>query len=102
MEKWLDINFAGRWRDADAYDEILSSNEWIVCMRVGVADGFFDYHFWYRANDGYWYNKHGWKQASERVSGNVVDPSTANTSDGWKYNGAYFYTSETVYYVICE
>lgn len=106
LASWLDTNFNGRWREVFSHDAALNSNEWLVCMRVGVGDftgdgvSDFDYHYWYRANDGYWYNKHGYYAASERVSGNVVNPSTANTSDGWKMNGKYYVTSATVYYAI--
>ncbi len=100
MATWLNANFSGRWREVNSYDATLNSNEWLVCMRVGVVNGQFDYHYWYRANDGNWYNKHGYYNASEKVSGNVVNPSTANSSDGWKLGGTYFYTSSTVYYAI--
>ena len=60
-----------------------------------------DYHFRYRANNGKWYNKHGTNPSVE-VSGDVINPSTANTSDGWEHEGVYFYKSETVYYAITQ
>lgn len=106
MVSWLDANFPNKWREVGSYDAALNSNEWLVCMRVGVGDytgdgvSDYDYHFWYRASDGYWYNKHGYNAASEKVSGNVVNPSVANTSNGWKLYGKYYYTSSTVYYAI--
>lgn len=100
MVSWLNRYFNGKWREVGSYDADLYSNEWLVCMRVGVMNGEYDYHYWYRASDGNWYNKHGYQAASEKVSGNVTNPSTANYSDGWALNGTYFYTSSTVYYAI--
>ena len=103
-DAWLDEYFHGRYREVYSHDAILNSDEWLVCMRVGVktTSNAFDYHFWYRANDGWWYNKHGNYAASERVSGDVINPSIANGSDGWEANGEYFYTSNTIYYAIKE
>ena len=105
MRSWLNSNFSGRWREVSGYDVALASNEWLVAMRVGVGNYGgktpYDYHYWYRANNGKWYNKHGWREGSEMVSGNVVNPSTANSSDGWKLNGiTNYYSSSTVYYAI--
>ena len=102
MRSWLNSNFSGRWREVSGYDATLASNEWLVAMRVGKNSTYgFDYHYWYRANNGKWYNKHGWREGSEMVSGNVVNPSTANSSDGWKLNGiTNYYSSSTVYYAI--
>lgn len=102
LEDWLDANFPKKWKEAPSYNYELNSNQWLVAMRVGVNSVMgFDYHFWYRASDGKWYNKHE-SSPSEEVSGNVVNPSTANTSDGWKNQGEYFYTSRTVYYAISK
>lgn len=111
MKKWLNEEFTSSgWREVGSYDATINSNEWLVCMRVGVNKdividengnkGLYDYHFWYRADDGKWYNKHGWKLASECVEG-VVNPSTANSSSGWSF-GSYtnFYSSDTVYYAV--
>lgn len=100
MASWLNRYFNGKWREVDSYDADLYSNEWLVCMRVGIKNRRYDYHYWYRASDGNWYNKHGYYAASEKVSGDVVNPSTANHSDGWAVNGELFYTSSTVYYAI--
>lgn len=100
MKSWLNTNFNGKWREVNAYNAKLNSNEWLICMRVGVGNGIYDYHFWYRASNGYWYNKHGYYAASEKVSESVVNPSTANSSDGWALDGTYFYKSSTVYYAI--
>lgn len=102
MKKWLNNTFtSSRWREVERFDATLSSNEWLVCMRVGVIKGSaYDYHFWYRADDGKWYNKHGWKNASECVEG-VIDPSKADSSSGWSLDGyTNFYSSDTVYYAI--
>lgn len=97
------------------YDAPLASNEWLVAMRVGVGkynDSYhYDYHFWYRASDGKWYNKHGHRAASEMVSGNVTNPSNANSSDGWSLDYfdqktqtiktyTNFYSSSTAYYAV--
>lgn len=100
MVSWLNRYFNGKWREVSSCDADLYSNEWLVCMRVGIKDRVYDYHYWYRASDGNWYNKHGYQAASEKVSGDVTNPSTANHSDGWALNGEYFYTSSTVYYAI--
>lgn len=102
MKKWLNNTFtSSRWREVERFDATLSSNEWLVCMRVGVIKGSaYDYHFWYRADDGKWYNKHGWENASECVEG-VIDPSKADSSSGWSLDGyTNFYSSDTVYYAI--
>lgn len=104
MTSWLNETLSGKWRPVSNYDATLNSNEWLVAMRVGVdsADPWYDYHFWYRASNGKWYNKHE-EKPSEEVSGNVINPSTANTSNGWyhrDYPNYQFYTSDTVYYAI--
>lgn len=107
MNTWLNDKFPNKHRKVNGYDSQLYSNEWLVAMRVGVGDYNndgnidFDYHFWYRANDGKWYNKHGLAGNSEMVSGNVLNPSTANYSNGWKLNGiTNYYSSNTIYYAI--
>lgn len=107
MTTWLNANFYGKWREVSAYNVSLNSNEWLIAMRVGVGDcnqdGIkdYDYHFWYRAKNGKWYNKHGYYAASEEVSGNVIDPSISNHSNGWKLGYVTpFYNSATVYYAI--
>lgn len=97
--------FPKGFRVVSGYDAALEQDEWLVCMRVGVEvvpifDNFYDYHFWYRASDGKWYNKHGWRNASECVDG-VVNPSTANNSTGWALDYiTNFYSSETIYYAV--
>lgn len=97
----LDECFLKGWRVVSGYDAVLEQNEWLVCMRVGVnSSKGYDYHFWYRANDGKWYNKHGPYHASECVEG-VVNPTTANGSSGWTLDGVInFYSSETIYYAV--
>ena len=73
-------------------------------MRVGRdSDGNFDYHFWYRANNGLWYNKHGWSDTSEQCISNVMNPAAATTDcPGWKKDGVGFYSSDTVFYAVHE
>lgn len=106
LEMWLKKKFSGRWREVSGYDAVLEQNEWMICTRLAwyksSSTSELDYHFWYRANDGYWYNKHGWYMASEQVSGNVVDPSSANTSDGWYLTNGIYYNSDIIYYAIAE
>lgn len=102
MELWLNKHFtASNWREVSSYNASLSGNEWLVCMRVGVNNIIgYDYHFWYRANDGKWYNKHGWILDPECIEG-VINPSTANSSSGWAYDTyTNFYSSDTIYYAI--
>ena len=102
MVEWLNCNFgSNKWREVNHYAVSLTNDEWLVCMRVGKGGGVgFDYHFWYRANDGKWYNKHGYYYASECVEG-VVNPSTANNSSGWKLEDiTNYYSSTTVYYAV--
>lgn len=93
--------FPKGYRVVAGYDSPLEQNEWLVCMRVGVnSSKGYDYHFWYRASDGKWYNKHGWREASECLEG-IVNPSTANNSTGWTLEGVVnFYSSETIYYAV--
>ena len=106
LEMWLKKKFSGRWREVSGYDTVLEQNEWMICTRLAwyksPSINELDYHFWYRANDGYWYNKHGWYMASEQVSGNVVDPSSANTSDGWYLTNGIYYNSDIIYYAIAQ
>lgn len=102
MKEWLNDKFtASKWREVKSYDVSLSSDEWLVCMRVGVTEEKgYDYHFWYRASDGKWYNKHGWYDKSRCVEG-VENPSNDYTNEGWAYNDDLdFYSSDTVYYAV--
>lgn len=97
--------FPKGFRVVSGYDAALEQDEWLVCMRVGVEvipilGNYYDYHFWYRASNGKWYNKHGWTNASECVEG-VVNPSTANDSTGWVLDYiTNFYSSITIYYAV--
>ncbi len=103
MTAWLNAKFSGKWREVSGYDAPLNSNEWLVAMRVGInsyASIKYDYHFWYSASNGKWYNKHGALNPAGEVSGGIINPSTANSSDGWKLGGNYYYTSSTVYYAV--
>lgn len=73
---------------------------YLIFLGVNQEYGY-DYHFWYCANNEKEYNKHGWYVASEMVPGNVLNPSTANSSDGWKLaDTVNFYSSATVYCAI--
>lgn len=103
FQQWLEKYFKGRWRSISSdvgYKAVLDDNEWLICMRVGLtSEQGFDYHFWYRANDGVWYNKHGWNSPSEPASDNV-NPSTDNSASGWTLNNKTFYNSDTVYYAV--
>lgn len=102
MNKWLNEEFTSSgWREVKSYDTSLSSNEWLVCMRVGVTkEKGYDYHFWYRAKDGKWYNRHGWQTTTQCVDG-VENPSKDYTDKGWKLgNDVDFYSSDTVYYAV--
>lgn len=105
-EQWMDVTFGdARWREVSAYDAELASDEWLVCMRVGVKaiNGVnkYDYHFWFRNKNGDWYNKHGLEQNSEGIIGYNINPSTANDSPGWMLGDIKnFYSSKTIYYAI--
>lgn len=102
MKKWLNEEFTSSgWREVGNYDATINSNEWLVCMRVGVTEEKgYDYHFWYRAKDGKWYNKHGWYNESQCVDG-VENPSKDYTDEGWKLgNDVDFYSSDIVYYAV--
>lgn len=102
FETWLNIYYKNKWRDVTSagYKTVLKDDEWLICMRVGINQyGVYDYHFWYRANNGVWYNKHGWYNPSEQASNNV-NPSTDNSASGWTLNNKTFYNSDTVYYAI--
>lgn len=117
MTSWLNAIFPNKWRQVNRYDAPLTSNEWLVAMRVGVTSELgYDYHFWYRSNNGRWCNKHGTVEgeSSEMLPAYIVDPSTdtATNSSGWslkvkKSDGSErvitgFYSSSTVYYAITQ
>lgn len=120
VELWMDDIFGeDNWRqiiDATAnpaYKAALYDDEWLVCMRVGIGPitssasnvrKVFDYHFWYRANDGTWYDKHGYHNGVS-VASREENPSEENDANGWDYVGNAgkvdsFYNSETIYYAI--
>ena len=108
FETWLNKYYKNKWRDvtSDGYKAVLKDDEWLICMRAAnYYDDFdnsfnYDYHFWFRANNGKWYNKHGWYYASEYMD-DIVDPSNASGASGWR-NGKIddFYSSKTAYYAI--
>lgn len=59
MTTWLNSNFRGRWKEVSGPNVTLASNQWMIVMRIGKQGGNYDYHYWYRTNDGPWANKHG-------------------------------------------
>ncbi len=91
---------------SDGYKAVLKDDEWLICMRAGnyynkTSKSFeYDYHFWFRANNGKWHNKHGWYYASEYMD-DIVDPSNASGASGWSCGAIKdFYNSKTAYYAI--
>lgn len=118
LEKWMDDNVEDgiweSWRqvidtdNAPSYLQPLYDDEWIICMRVGIErtlntpstePKIFDYHFWYRANNGIWYHKWGETQPGKAWKGE--NPSTTTDVAGWQYNLTHkFYTSDTIYYAV--
>ncbi len=108
FETWLNKYYKNKWRDvtSDGYKAVLKDDEWLICMRAAnyynkVNKSYkYDYHFWFRANNGKWYNKHGWYYASEYMD-DIVDPSNASGASGWSYGKIDdFYSSKTAYYAI--
>lgn len=97
---WLPINFPnGRWENVTSQgtSASLGDNQWLVVMRVGYVNDRFDYHFWYRTNNGQWSNKHGTAGDSQLLPSS--DTPTTNSSDGWKlYGYSPFYSSSLIYY----
>ena len=101
---WLPQNFPnGRWENvtSQGLNASLNDKQWLVVMRVGFVNtgstSVFDYHFWYRTNNGQWSNKHGTGGYSELLP--LSDTPTTNSSDGWALFGYYpFYSSAVVYY----
>lgn len=108
FETWLNKYYKNKWRDvtSDGYKAVLKDDEWLICMRAGnyynkTSKSFeYDYHFWFRANNGKWHNKHGWYYASEYMD-DIVDPSNASGASGWSCGAIKdFYNSKTAYYAI--
>lgn len=113
LEMWMDdVLGEDNWRqivDATAnpaYKAALYDDEWLICMRVGVnrqngaTQNSFDYHFWYRANNGNWYHKPDYNDPSCLASGEL-NPSTVESAPGWKFkNSTDFYNSEVIYYAV--
>ncbi|MBP3922432.1 MAG: hypothetical protein J6D27_05650 [Ruminiclostridium sp.] len=112
----------GSIRVVSGHDAVLKDGEWLVAMRFGRAikkythvdsgssdyQPWFDYHYMYRASNGKWYTKHGYVEASEECSGNIINPSTDPT-DGWASEDVIepeisaetsYYDSETVYFAV--
>jgi len=101
---WLPANFpGGRWENVTSQGTgaTLNEKQWLVVMRVGYVNdntrNVFDYHFWYRTNNGQWSNKHGRAGYSELLPSS--DTPSTNSSAGWKlYNYSPFYSSSLIYY----
>ena len=92
---WLNSNFRGRWKEVSGPNVTLASNQWMIVMRIGKQGGNYDYHYWYRTNDGPWANKHG---QTPSVLLPASDMPTTNSSSGWTLNGKTgFYNSSIVY-----
>lgn len=112
----------GSIRVVSGHDAVLNDGEWLVAMRFGRcinkythADNgsidyqpWVDYHYMYRASNGKWYTKHGYVEASEECSGNIINPST-DATDGWASEDVVepeiiaetaYYDSETVYFAV--
>ena len=112
----------GSIRVVSGYDAELKDGEWLVAMRFGRAikkythvdngsidyQPWFDYHYMYRASNGKWYTKHGYVEASEECSGNIINPSI-DATDGWASEDVVepeisaetgYYNSETVYFAV--
>ena len=94
----------------NSYSGVIGTDCWLVCMRVGVTRSAnsnyndYDYHFWYRASNGKWYNKHGWYASPEEVV-DIINPSSsqATNSPGWSLgSNVGFYSSNTIYYWVRE
>ncbi len=126
---WLDVTFPNKWEDVTnngGINALLTKNQWLVAMRVGIDDFFgsedyplhmssslamgvligefylrkfrtVDYHFWYRDNTGQWANKHGKNSTSEPLG---YQQPTDDSSQGWKLYGYQYYDSNIVYYRI--
>lgn len=72
----------------------------MIVMRIGKQGVNYDYHYWYRTNDGPWANKHG---QTPSVLLPASDMPTTNSSSGWALNGKTgFYNSSIVYYVLTQ
>ena len=95
MTTWLNSNFRGRWKEVSGPIVTLASNQWMIVMRIGKQGGNYDYHYWYRTNEGPWANKHG---QTPSVLLPASDMPTTNSSSGWTLNGKTgFYNSSIVY-----
>lgn len=100
MTTWLNSNFRGRWKEVSGPNVTLASNQWMIVMRIGKQGVRYDYHYWYRTNNGPWANKHG---QTPSVLLPASDMPTTNSSSGWALNGTTgFYNSSIVYYVLTQ
>ena len=100
MTTWLNSNFRGRWKEVSGPNVTLASNQWMIVMRIGKQGTDYDYHYWYRTNNGPWANKHG---QTSSVLLPASDMPTTNYSSGWaKGTKSGFYNSSIVYYVLTQ
>ncbi|SDB60836.1 hypothetical protein SAMN02910317_03244 [Ruminococcaceae bacterium FB2012] len=65
LASWLNNTFPNKWRGVSSYNSYLYPDEYLVCLRVGKNSDRWDYHFWFRASNGKWYDKHGWNSYEE-------------------------------------
>ena len=100
MTAWLNANFRGRWKEVSGDNVSLAANQWLIVMRVGKKGMQYDYHFWYRTNNGPWANKHGSKAS---VLLPASDKPTTDSSSGWAAGvNSRFYSSKIIYYVLTQ
>lgn len=91
--------------DNGAIADKSNPDEYLVCLRVGKNSDTWDYHFWFRASNGKWYDKHGWN-SHEECLGSITNPgNVSSTCPGWALTYNYtthynFYTSNILYYAV--
>ena len=105
LASWLNNTFPNKWRGVSSYNSYLYPDEYLVCLRVGKNSDRWDYHFWFRASNGKWYDKHGWNSYEECL-GSIINPgNVSSTCPGWALTYNYtthynFYTSNILYYAV--
>lgn len=100
MNAWLNTNFRGKWKEVSGDNVTLATNQWLIVLRVGKHGPRYDYHYWYRTNNGPWANKHG-QRASVLLP--ASDKPTTDSSSGWALGSeSKFYNSKIIYYVLTQ